>query len=164
METGIAAHMESGTDIRRTAMVDPRQPRIGQGITGVVLALGFVLGWPQVLPVVAAVLAGASLLGGSFNLYVHVYRWVRRTFRWGPPRELEEAAPPRFANALGFVFTGAASLLYFVFRQHVAAWSLGVLVSALALLAAATGLCVGCEFYVFAKRVLTRRTGVRAGA
>jgi hypothetical protein len=114
---------------------------------------------------VAIVLAGASLLGGPFNLYVHVFRGVRRLFRWGPPRDLEEAAPPRFANTLGFVFTAAASLLYFVFHQHVAAWTLGILVAALALLAATTGLCVGCEFYVFARRILaTKRARAHASA
>lgn len=36
------------------------------------------------------------------------------------------------------------------------AWGLALLVSALALLAAATGLCVGCELYVLARRVITR--------
>ena len=146
-------------------MVDPRQPRVGQGITGLVLALGFVLGWPQVLPVVAVVLAGAALVGGPLNLYAHVYRVVKRALGWGPPRELEEAAPPRFANTLGFAFTASASILYFPFHEHAAAWALGVLVSALALLAATTGLCVGCEFYVAARRAVgSRRERVEASA
>jgi len=140
-------------------MIDARQPRIGQGITGVALAVGFVLDWPQILPLVAAVLAGAALIGGPLNLYAYAYRGVVRTLRWGPPRELEEAAPPRFANTVGFAFTGIASILYFVFHEHTAAWTLGVLVSALALLAATTGLCVGCEFYVFARRLLASRRG-----
>jgi hypothetical protein len=33
---------------------------------------------------------------------------------------------------------------------------LALLVSGLALLAATTGLCVGCEFYVWARRIATR--------
>ena len=144
-------------------MVDPRQPRVGQAITGAVLAVGFVVGWPQVLPAVAVVLALASLVGGPFNPYVHVYRFVKRALRWGPPAELEEAAPPRFANTLGFGFAAVATLLYYPLHLHAAAWSLGVLVAALALLAATTGLCVGCEFYVFARRLLTGRDRVEAG-
>ena len=53
----------------RPVMVDPRQPRVGQAITGLVLGIGFVLGRPEVLPVVAVVLAGSSalLLGAVFG-------------------------------------------------------------------------------------------------
>ena len=90
---------------------------------------------------------------------------MRRPAGWGPPAELEEAAPPRFANTLGLAFTASASILYFGFGLHTAAWVLGVLVAALALLAATTGLCVGCEFYVSARRLTrARRSGIEAGA
>lgn len=136
-------------------MVDPRQPRLGQAITGGVLLIGFLLDVPAVLPVLAAVLAGASLLGPPFNLYAHLFRVLRRAAAFGPPRELEEAAPPRFANAVGFVFLTVASLAWFAFDAGWVAWGLGLLVSALALLAAITGLCVGCELYVWARRLAT---------
>ena len=146
-------------------MIDPRQPRVGQAITGVVLAIGFVGGWPQVLPGIAVVLALVLLLPPRFNPYVGAYRGVRGVAGWGAPDELEEAAPPRFANVLGLAFTVSASILYFGFGLHTAAWILGVLVAALALLAASTGLCVGCEFYVFARRVAgARRSRVGARA
>jgi hypothetical protein len=141
-------------------MVDPRQPRFGQAVTGSVLLVGYLLDWPVVIPILALVLAGASLLGPRANLFAHLFLWLKRPARLGPPRELEEAAPPRFANTLGFLFLTAAAVSYFAFRPPVLggwlAWGLGLLVSALALLAAATGLCVGCEFYVLARRVLTR--------
>lgn len=137
-------------------LVDPRQPRMGQAITGAVLLIGFVLGRPQVLPVLAVVLAGASLGGPATNPYAYLFRAARRVIGFGPPHELEEAAPPRFANTLGFLFLTGATVAYWAFDAHVAAWSLGLLVSALALLAAITGLCVGCEFYVLARRISTR--------
>lgn len=137
-------------------LVDPRQPRFGQAITGSVLLIGFVLGWPAVLPVLALILAGASLGGPATNLYAHLFRLAKRTVKFGPPDELEEAAPPRFANTLGFAFLTAASIAYFAFDAHVLAWTLGLIVSVLALLAATTGLCVGCEFYVIARRAATR--------
>jgi hypothetical protein len=137
-------------------LVDPRQPRLGQGITGTVLLLGFVLGWPQVVPVLALILAGASLGGPSTNLYAWVFKGAKRVLRFGPPKELEEVGPPRFANTLGFIFLTSASILYYGFDLQVAAWSLGLLVSGLALLASTTGLCVGCEFYVIARRFLTK--------
>lgn len=137
-------------------MVDPRQPRLGQGITGLVLLIGFVFQWPVVLPVLAAILAAASLLGPQANLYAYLFRAAKSVLRFGPPRELEESAPPRFANTLGFLFLSAATIALYVFSAEVVAWSLGLLVSALALLAASTGVCVGCEFYVIARRIATR--------
>jgi uncharacterized protein DUF4395 len=137
-------------------LVDPRQPRFGQGITGTVLLVGFVLGWPLVIPVVAAILAGASLGGPATNLYTWLFKGSKRVIGFDPPKELEEIGPPRFANTLGFVFLTTESILYFGFDLHVAAWSLGLLVSGLALLASITGLCVGCEFYVIARRFLTK--------
>jgi Domain of unknown function (DUF4395) len=141
-------------------MVDPRQPRFGQAVTGVLLLAGYLLDWPVVIPVLAAILAAASLLGPRFNVYAYLFRGVSRLFRLGPPRELEEAAPPRFANTLGFLFLTLATAAYYVFDTPLArgwvAWGLALVVSALALLAAVTGLCVGCELYVIGRRVLTR--------
>jgi hypothetical protein len=143
----------------RIPMVDPRQPRFGQGVTGVVLGLGYLLEWPVVIPVIGAVLAGASLLGPAGNLYAHAFRALKRILRLRPPSELEEAAPPRFANTLGFVFLTVASVAYFAFSPPLAggwvAWGLALLVSVLALLSASTGLCVGCELYVAVRRVAT---------
>lgn len=138
------------------SLVDPRQPRFGQAITGGVLLLGFVLDRPEVLPAMAVVLGAASLLGRRGNLYAYLYPAAKRLLRLGPPGELEEAAPPRFANTLGFVFTGAATLARYAAGSAAAAWTLGLIVAALALLAAGTGLCVGCEVYVAARRLLTR--------
>jgi len=138
------------------AMVDPRSPRLGQAITGTVLGLAFVLRWPAVIPIVSAVLAGASPLGPRANLYAHLFRWAKRAFRLGPPAYLEEAAPPRFSNTVGFLFTATATVALYGFGADGPAWTLAVVVSVLALLAAVTGLCVGCELYVLARRFATR--------
>jgi hypothetical protein len=139
-------------------MIDPRQPRLGQGITGAALLVGFLLDQPLILPVLAVILAAASLGGPSLNPYALIFRGIRSAGWIGPPRELEEAAPPRFSNTLGFAFLTAASLAYFLPEQPLTwlAWGLGLLVSALALLAATTGICVGCELYVFVRRIATR--------
>lgn len=139
---------------RPATMVDPRQPRFGQAITGTVLLLGFLVELPVVLPILAVILAGASLLGPRWNVYAYLYRSVKVLL--GPPSELEEAGPPRFANTLGFLFLTAATIAFYAFDAVGVAWGLGLLVSGLALLAAITGLCVGCEFYVLARRVATR--------
>jgi hypothetical protein len=136
-------------------MVDPRQPRLGQGITGGAALVGFLLDVPAVLPGLAVILAAASLLGPRANPYVWLFRALRRTGAVGPPRELEEAAPPRFANTVGFVVLSLATLARYVFDLDWVAWALGLLVAALALLAAVTRLCVGCELYVWARRIAT---------
>ena len=138
------------------SMVDPRQPRFGQAITGIVLLVGFVLNWPAVLPTIGAILAGASLVGPTANVYAHLFRAARNVALIGPPRELEETGPPRFANTLGFIFLTTAAVAHYAFGATTLAWGLGLLVSALALLAAVTGLCVGCELYVIARRLMTR--------
>jgi hypothetical protein len=136
-------------------MVDPRQPRLGQGITGIVALAGFLLNVPFVLPVLAAILGAASLLGPRANAYAWLFRWVRRVGVLGPPRELEEAGPPRFANTIGFVVLTAAAVAWYAFELTWLTWGLTLLVSALALLAATTGLCVGCELYVWGRRIAT---------
>ena len=146
------------SDGKPVTMVDPRQPRLGQGITGAVLLVGFLLDQPLILPVLAVILAAASLGGPALNPYAQLFRAVRAAGWIGPPRELEEAGPPRFSNTLGFAFLTAASLAYYLPEDplRAVAWGLGLMVSALALLAATTGLCVGCELYVFVRRVATR--------
>lgn len=137
------------------AMVDTRQPRFGQAITGVVLATAFLFRWPPALPVLAVILGFGSLLGPAANLYAYLFRGAKRAFRLGAPRELEEAAPPRFANTLGFLFLTAATVAHYAFGADILAWALALMVSGLALLAATTGLCVGCEAYVVARRLAT---------
>lgn len=137
-------------------LIDARQPRLGQGITGTLLVLNFVLAWktPIVIPVLALVMGSASLLGPKFNLYAYLFKALKD--RFGPPKELEEPWPPRFANLLGFVFLTIASIAFYAFDSSVVAWGLGLLVAALALLAAITGLCVGCEFFVIGRRIATK--------
>jgi hypothetical protein len=136
-------------------MVDPRQPRFGQALTGTVLAVAFVLDWAPTLPILAAVLGAGALIGPRANLSAYLWRGLGGAGRVSPPVELEEAAPPRFANGVGFVFLAAAAAAFYGFEAPAVAWTLALVVSALALLAAVTGLCVGCELYVLGRRVAT---------
>ena len=53
---------------------------------------------------------------------------------------------PAFANMVGVVFLSSAAFAYAVGQATVGA-ALGTLVAALALLAATTGFCAGCEAY-----------------
>ena len=59
---------------------------------------------------------------------------------------LEDSRAPRLANQIGVVFLSAAAISWWVGAPALGV-VLGSIVAALALLAASTGLCVGCELY-----------------
>src|SRR6185295_3352471 len=80
---------------------------------------------------------------------------IQPRFGEGP---IEDSRPPRFANMVGVVFLSAASLAH-LFGLTAVGWGIGLLVAALALLAATTGLCVGCEMY----KIGARFRGIRQG-
>jgi hypothetical protein len=81
------------------------------------------------------------------------FELVQPLFGEGP---LEDARPPRFANIVGVVFLAAATLSYSLGAEALGA-VLGGLVAVLALLAAATGLCAGCEAYKLGHLLTGRR-------
>jgi hypothetical protein len=144
-------------------MVDPRQPRFGQFLTGTGAALAFVFGWPQLFVALALIL-GLGALSPRTNLWVYLYRVFKRAAGLGPPEELEDAAPPRFAMELGFAAFSIASVLYFAGGSdapgltgfQIAAYAIDGLIIGLGYLGAA-GLCVGCEIYLWIKRAQARR-------
>lgn len=139
---------------RPSSLIDARQPRLGQGITGVVALLAYLLQLPVVLPIMAVVMGAASLGGPKTNVYAWIFKALRP--RLGPPKLLEEPWPPRFANLCGFVFFGGATLAYYALDAPGVAWGIDLVVAALALLSATTGLCIGCEAYVIGRRIATR--------
>ena len=135
--------------------IDPRGPRFNQAMITVLLLLGFVLDWRPIVPAVAVVLALGAALGPRYGPFLALYAKVIRP-RVGPPTELEDPRPPRFAATLGVVVLAAAALA-FLAGAPVVGWVLALLVALLAGLAASTGICVGCEIYLF----VARRRGVR---
>ncbi|RCV50854.1 DUF4395 domain-containing protein [Marinitenerispora sediminis] len=132
--------------------VDPRGQRFAAAITTVVLAAVLVSASPWLLALQAVVFAVGAGAGVRHSPYGLLYaRFVRP--RLAPPGELEDAAPPRFAQAVGLAFSlvGLAGYLF------VGAW-LGIAATAAALLAAflnaAFGFCLGCEVYLGVRRLL----------
>lgn len=139
---------------RDTTVIDARAPRFNQAVVGLVALLAVVVGPWWLLAAVALQLAIGLTLGRRFCLpCVAYFELVQPRFGEGP---LEDARPPRFANVVGVVVLGAASLA-FAAGWEAAGVVLGSLVAALALLAAATGLCVGCEAYKLGYRLTGRR-------
>jgi hypothetical protein len=133
------------------AQVDPRGPRFAAWVTTVVLAAVLVTGWWPLLAAQAVVFAVGAVGGLRWAPYGLVFRYLMAP-RLGPVTEREDAAPPRFAQAVGLAFAvvgvaGYASGLTV----------LGVVATALALVAAllnaAVGFCLGCEMYLLLGRV-----------
>jgi Domain of unknown function (DUF4395) len=139
---------------RDLRVIDSRAPRVNQAIVGVLSAVAVLTGWWWLLGLLALQLLLALTLGRRWCLACLVY------FELIQPRvgegTLEDARPPRFANLVGLVFLGAATLA-FALGAPALGTVLGGLVAALALLAAATGFCAGCEGYKLGHLVTGRR-------
>lgn len=133
--------------------IDVRGPRFAAWVTAVVLATVLVTqsGW---LLLAQAVVFGLGAWRITHAPYAVVFKKVVQP-RLAPPREVEDARPPQFAQAvgLGFAAAGAVALL-------AGATTLGLVLTAAALSAAflnaAFGLCLGCEAYLLYKRTTTR--------
>jgi hypothetical protein len=149
--------------------VDVRGPRFAAVLTtGVLAAVLLTAPSPVAVAVLAAqtvVFAVGALAGVQHSPYAWIFRVVVRP-RLGPTRATEDAAPPRFAQAvgLGFALVALAGFL-------AGAPLLGVVATGFALAAAflnaAFGLCLGCELYLLFRRsrlAAARATGVSGGA
>jgi len=135
-------------------MIDSRAPRFNQTVIGLLSALAVVTGWWWLLALLAVQLVVGLTLGRRYCLPCLAYfELVQPVFGEGP---LEDARPPRFANMVGAAFLSGASLSY-VLGADVIGGVLGSLVAVLALLAAATGFCAGCEAYKLGYALTGRR-------
>lgn len=133
-----------------TAVIDSRAPRTNQAIVGALSLVAVVTGWWPILGLLAGQLAIGLAFGRRYCLPCLLYfEVIQPRIGEGP---IEDSRPPRFANVVGALFLGAATVAYLVGATTVGQ-GLGVIVAALALLAAITGLCVGCEIYRFAARL-----------
>jgi hypothetical protein len=135
-------------------VIDSRAPRFNQATIGLLAAVAVVTGWWGLLAALAAQLAIGLTLGRRFCLPCLAYfELVQPRLGEGP---LEDSRPPRFANMVGLAVLGAASVASAAGFGTVGA-ALGSLVAALALLAAVTGFCAGCEAYKLGHLLTGRR-------
>ena len=143
----------SADPYRDLDVIDARAPRVNQATIGLLAVLAFVTGWWPLLAILALQLFVGLTFGRRYCLPCLAYfELIQPRFGEGP---IEDARPPRFANMVGLVVLGAASVAHAV-GLEVLGWSLGLLVAVLALLAATTGFCVGCEIY----RLIAKMRGV----
>jgi hypothetical protein len=138
------------------APIDPRGPRTNQAVLATALVLGLVLRQPWVAPLFAVVLFLGAAFGPRYGPVLRLYSSVIKP-RLSPPSEVEDPRPPRFAASVGVLFLGGATVA-FLLGADVLGWALVAVVAVLAGISAVTGLCVGCEMYVWLVRL---RGGVR---
>jgi Domain of unknown function (DUF4395) len=125
-------------------VIDSRAPRTNQAVVGVVSLVAVATGWWWLLALLALQLAVGLRFGRRYCLPCLAYfELIQPRFGEGP---LEDARPPRAANVVGLTVLAAASIAYAAGVQWLGG-ALGLLVAALALLAATTGFCTGCEAY-----------------
>ena len=137
-------------------LVDVRGPRFGAWVTSVVLAVALLTGSGWLVAVQAAVFAVGAAAGVRYAPYGVLFRTIVAP-RLGPVRDREPAAPPRFAQLVGFVFAAVGAAGYLLGVPVLGAIATGLALVA-ALLNAATGFCLGCELYLTARRALPART------
>lgn len=141
---------------RDLLVIDSRAPRFNQLVVSVGAAVAVITGFWPLLTLLGAQLAISVLFGRQYCLpCVFYFSVVQPRFGEG---HLEDSRAPRFANIIGSVFLGAATLAYLAGSPTVGA-VLGGIVAALAGLATTTGLCVGCELY----RVIAKLRGIKGG-
>ncbi|MGH8867966.1 MAG: DUF4395 domain-containing protein [Actinomycetes bacterium] len=137
--------------------VDPRGQRFAAALSALVLAACLLSGSGLLLLVQAAVFAVGAFAGLRYAPHGVLFRRLVAP-RLGPPSELEDEAPPRFAQLVGFATAGVGALGYLAGLT----W-LGLTATALALAAAflnaAFGYCLGCEMYLLSQRLRGRSTG-----
>lgn len=167
---------------RPAGTVDPRQPRTNAAITAAILLVGtyFALVGTSTAPalglagfaaraldpgflilLIAAVLFAWSLVSARTQPLNALFRGLIGP-RLAPPREWEDARPPRFAQGVGLVVVGVGLVLHLLGVP----WALviaGAAAFVAAFLNAAFGFCLGCELYLLLTRagVLGRAAGGR---
>jgi len=131
-------------------VIDRRAPRANQLAIGVLALVAFVTGWWPILGLLALQLVVGLTLGRRWCLAcVTYFELVQPRFGEGP---LEDSRSPRFANVMGAVVLTTATVAIAA-GYSTLGWALGLLVAALALLAAVTGFCTGCEIYRLGARL-----------
>lgn len=155
------------SSVTKARGIDPRSPRFGAGITAVLLLLviGLALGGAGlaatiIFAAITVLFAWGAFAGVKRHPYGALFRAAVRP-RLAPPAELEDPAPPTFAQGVGFAITLIGLVL------HLAGVPYALVVAASAAFVAAFlnsvfAFCLGCQLYLLLVRA--GLLGARRGA
>ena len=115
-----------------------------------VVALAFQQGW--LLPVLAYGFVARALTGPTLSPLARLATEVV-TPRLPVAHRYAPGPAKRFAQAIGAVFTTAASLTWYLAGSHLVASILVAVIAVFASLEAGFGLCVGCRVFFVGMRV-----------
>ena len=131
--------------------IDARGPRFGAVITTIVLALSLATASVWLLLAQTLVFAVGAIAGMRYAPYGLIYRFLVRP-RLRPPARFEPSAPPRFSQGVGLVIAAIGVIGYAVGLTDV-----GIAFTAMALAAAFLNavfdFCLGCQMYLFIRRI-----------
>ena len=134
--------------------IDPRGPQFNAAVTMGVLVVILATAGGVVGTVVTAVQTALFIWGAAAGVtrtpHAEVFRSAVRP-RLSSPDHLEDPAPPRFAQAVGAVFTGVALIAFLAGAITVGEIAIGLALVA-ATLNAVFRFCLGCELYLIIKR------------
>jgi hypothetical protein len=153
-------HASAGTSgiAGGSAGIDPRSPRFGAAITAVLLLVvvfvalvGASAAALVLLTAIAALFAWGAVAGVRRHPFALLFKALVRP-RLAPPTEVEDPAPPTFAQGVGLVVTLAGVVLGLV--GVAAAVPLAAAAAFVAaFLNAVFGYCLGCQLYLVLVRL-----------
>ena len=152
-DAGMSAHGLIPT-LRHMTSIDARGPRFGAVITSVVLALVLITGSGAIGTTLLALQTVAFAIGAIAGPKAHPYGRIYAALvqpRLSGPVPFEDAAPPRFAQAVGLV-CALIALIGALFSLSPLFTGAAALALAAAFLNAAFDLCIGCELFLLLQR------------
>ncbi len=130
--------------------IDARGPRFGAVITTTVLAIALVTQNVWVLALQGLVFLIGAVRGPQFTLYGLIFKtFVKPRLKKEAPTE--DVRPPKFAQAVGFIFALVGTIGAFAGADLVFTVAVSMALAA-AFLNAAFNYCLGCEMYLLGLR------------
>ena len=130
--------------------IDARGPRFGAVITTTVLAIALVTQNVWVLALQGLVFFIGAVRGPQFTPYGLIFKtFVKPRLKKEAPTE--DVRPPKFAQAVGFIFALVGTIGAFAGADLVFTVAVSIALAA-AFLNAAFNYCLGCEMYLLGLR------------
>ena len=139
--------------------IDPRGPRFGAAITSILLLVDVYLSLDtktfsasvSLLSIIVALFAIGAIFGNAKHPYGYLFKRLVRPLL-AAPKELEDARPPKFAQAVGLLVSGIGLAL------GLAGIPMGLTIAAgaaffAAFLNAVFNYCLGCQIWLGLARV-----------